>query len=152
MCTNYLNKIMNKGENEIMKCKKCFTEIPEGATICPNCKAEQTATTYNEVENNYNQTSNPYQPMQSKPVSKTPYLIAAIISTICCCLPFSIVAIVYALKIDTAVAVGNMADAQRFAKISRNWIIASVAIGVIVLGGYIMLYATGNIADSYYMY
>lgn len=80
------------------------------------------------------------------------YLIAAIISTICCCLPFGIAAIVYALKIDTAVAVGNMADAQRFAKISRNWIIASVAIGVIVLGGYTILYATGNISSQYYMY
>ena len=39
-----------------------------------------------------------YEP--EKPINWVPYLVLAIISTVCCCPPFGIVAIVYAAKIN----------------------------------------------------
>ncbi|HEX3998914.1 MAG TPA: CD225/dispanin family protein [Pirellulales bacterium] len=41
------------------------------------------------------------------------YLVPAILSTICCCLPFGIVAIVYAAKVNGKLAAGDYEGARR---------------------------------------
>ena len=49
------------------------------------------------MQNNYN----PYfQGNQNRPLKPESYLVWAILSTVCCCLPFGVVSIVYASKVD----------------------------------------------------
>lgn len=69
---------------------------------------------------------------QQPPVNWVPYLVLSIISTICCCIPFGIVAIVYAVKINSAVTAGDAEEARRAAKTARIWIIVAFVVGLIV--------------------
>ncbi len=83
-------------------------------------------------------------------VNWVPYLVLSIISTVCCCVPFGIVAIVYAAKINSSVSAGNIEEAQRAAKTSKIWIIAAFASGFIVLVLYLLFFLV--IGDTGYYY
>jgi hypothetical protein len=49
------------------------------------------------------------------------YLVQAILTTICCCLPFGIVAIVFAAQVNGKVAAGDMAGAEAASKNAKMW-------------------------------
>lgn len=70
-----------------------------------------------------------YEP--EKPINWVPYLVLSIITTVCCCLPFGVVGIVYATKINSAMNAGNYEEAQKSAKTAKIWIIVAAAVGVI---------------------
>ena len=92
----------------------------------------------------------PYQQDQGQPVNWVPYLVLSIISTICCCPPFGIVAIVFAAKINSAVNAGNTEEAKKSAKTAKIWIIVAFAAGII---SYILYFAlVGFIGASGYYY
>ncbi len=59
-------------------------------------------------------------------------LVWAILSTIFCCLPFGIVSIVFAAKVDSAWSEGNYDLARESAVKARNWAIASAVSGVAI--------------------
>lgn len=67
----------------------------------------------------YNANNGTYGQPQ-KPINGTTYLIFAIISTLLCCLPLGIVAIVYACKINSLQRSGDYAGAQNAAKKSED--------------------------------
>ena len=98
-----------------MFCKSCGKEIDDKAVICPACGATTgvagAATPAIKVEN---------------------HLVGAILTTLCCCLPGGIVAIVYASKVNTLVAQGDVAGAQKAANTAKNWSLGSVIAGVVV--------------------
>jgi t-SNARE complex subunit (syntaxin) len=56
----------------------------------------------------------------------------AILATIFCCVPFGIVAIVYAAQVDGKVAVGDYAGAVATSHKARNWCWISFAVGIVV--------------------
>lgn len=91
-------------------------------------------------------------PQQEKPVNWVPYLVLSIICTVCCCLPFGIVGIVYAAKVNSAVNAGDFAGAQKAAKTAKIWIIVSAVLGLIVEILYIVLFTAGIIGGSSYYY
>ena len=66
------------------------------------------------------------------PVNWVPYLVLAIISTVCCCPPFGIVAIVYAARINNAIIANDSAEAQRAAGNARIWLIVAYAVGILM--------------------
>ena len=70
-----------------------------------------------------------YEP--EKPVNWVPYLVLSIISTICCCPPFGIVAIVYAVKISSEASAGDGQKAADSARKAKIWIIVAVASGIV---------------------
>lgn len=102
--------------------------------------------------NNQYQTPPVYtEEAQAEPVNWIPYLVLAIISTVCCCLPFGIVSIVYAAKINSATSAGNNEEAQKAAKTARIWLIVSFVCGILVTVIYALVY-TALIGAGYYYY
>ncbi len=58
-------------------------------------------------------------------------LVLAIISTVCCCLPFGIASIVFAAQVDGFVARGELDKAVVASEKAKNWAIASIICGAI---------------------
>lgn len=106
---------------------------------------------YNQQNQGYYQQNN-FNGMPQKPVNWVPYLILSIISTLCCCLPFGVVGIVFSAKINSAMLAGNLEEAQNNAKMARIWIIVSFAIGILTWLIYMVLIVTGAVSGSAYYY
>ena len=106
---------------------------------------------YNQQNQGYYQQNN-FNGMPQKPVNWVPYLILSIISTLCCCLPFGVVGIVFSAKINSAMLAGNLEEAQNNAKMARIWIIVSFAIGLLTWLIYMVLIMTGAVSGSAYYY
>lgn len=134
-----------------MNCKNCHQEIPDGVKFCPCCGAPQEAdnsemlkqdivetegfSAGNDAEKDVSYSQNEYAynyDEQNEPVNWVPYLVLAIISTVCCCVPFGIVSIVYAVKINNAVTAGDMQEAQKSAKTARIWLVAAFVTGILI--------------------
>lgn len=75
------------------------------------------------------ETQIPVQPGET--VNWVPYLVLSILSTVCCCVPFGIVAIVYAVRINSLVGEGKFDEARSAAKTARIWIIVAFVVGII---------------------
>ncbi len=63
------------------------------------------------------------------------HLVWAILVTLCCCLPFGIVAIVYSTQVSTHLQVGNYEAAQKASNAALTWILVSVIVGFLCGGG-----------------
>lgn len=111
----------------------------------------QQAPNYGQQNQGYYQQNN-FNGMPQKPVNWVPYLILSIISTLCCCLPFGVVGIVFSAKINSAMLAGNLEEAQNNAKMARIWIIVSFAIGLLTWLIYMVLIVTGAVSGSAYYY
>ena len=80
----------------------------------------------------------PYQPQyvdqQPEPVEPCPStnLVWAIISTVLCCLPAGVVAIVYAMKVTNKYREGDIEGAKRASETGAWWCIASIILGIIL--------------------
>lgn len=74
----------------------------------------------------------PYQ-QQSAPVEPCPptNLAWAIISTVLCCIPTGIVAIIYALKVSNKYREGDIEAAKRASETGAWWCIATIILGII---------------------
>ncbi|HKP75416.1 MAG TPA: CD225/dispanin family protein, partial [Longimicrobiaceae bacterium] len=59
------------------------------------------------------------------------YLVQAIITTLCCCLPLGIVAIIYATQVNTKRDAGDIAGAWEASKNAKKWATISAVAGVI---------------------
>lgn len=75
------------------------------------------------------------------------HLVKAIISTACCCLPFGIVAIVFAAQVNGKLDAGDYAGAQKASQEANKWANISIGIGVVVnllvIGGQILVLVLG---------
>lgn len=116
-----------------------------------NQNYEQQNQNYTQQNQGYYQQNN-FNGMPQKPVNWVPYLILSIISTLCCCLPFGVVGIVFSAKINSAMLAGNLEEAQNNAKMARIWIIVSFAIGILTWLIYMVLIVTGAVSGSAYYY
>ena len=152
-----------------MNCKNCYQEIPDGSKFCPHCGAKQNEVQANEVQPNAEQENaagyqdvsgyqnnsgyqnvTGYQNNGQKPeINYVPYLILSIISTVCCCLPFGIVGIVFSVKINSAMNAGNYEEAAQDAKMAKIWTIVSFVVGLLF---WIVYFVFGMMAgiDTYY--
>jgi hypothetical protein len=69
----------------------------------------------------------PPPPMSPPPVAGQPqphvsnYLVPAILSTICCCLPFGIVAIVFAAQVNAKLQAGDVQGARQSSEKAKMW-------------------------------
>lgn len=104
-----------------MFCRNCGKEIPQDAHYaCPSCNT-------------------PLQ-VAAPPVNIKTHLTEAILVTVLCCVPFGIVAIVYASKVSGLVAQGRIAEAEAASKSANTW--AWVSFGLGFVGGVFYFLAT----------
>lgn len=75
----------------------------------------------------------PYAPQGalSEPCPPT-NLIWAIISTVLCCIPTGIVAIIYGLKVTNKYREGDIEGAKRASEVGAWWCIATIILGIII--------------------
>jgi hypothetical protein len=64
------------------------------------------------------------------------YLVPSILVTLCCCMPFGIVAIVFAAQVNTKLAAGDFAGAEASAKNAKLWCWIGFGCGILVAIGY----------------
>ena len=117
-----------------MFCPFCGEEVPTGSRTCASCG--QTA---------------PAGGLRTDPVA-TPdgaepanYLIQAIVVTLCCCLPFGIVAIVYAARVNPKIQAGDLAGARSDSKSALTWIWLSAIFGFIIQVLFLLIGLQGNL-------
>ena len=70
-------------------------------------------------------------------------MVWAILTTLFCCLPFGIVAIIKASSVNGLWMSGNYDAALNAAKSSKNWSLAAACSGLVVLVIYFMLFIFG---------
>ena len=76
------------------------------------------------------------------------YLVWAILSTLLCCMPFGIVAIVKATQVDTFWAQGNQVEAIEAANAAKKWTIVSAVSAVAVLFIYVLIVVIAAIVSG----
>jgi hypothetical protein len=59
------------------------------------------------------------------------YLVQAILCTLCCCLPFGIVAIVYAAQVNGKLQAGDFTGAQAASKNAKMWCWIAFGLGLV---------------------
>lgn len=83
----------------------------------------------------YQPQQQPYQPQYAgqQPAEPCPptNLVWAIISTVLCCIPAGIVAIVYATKVTKKYQAGDLEGAKRASEVGAWWCIAAIVLGII---------------------
>ena len=79
-------------------------------------------------------------------------LVWAILSTLCCCLPFGIVAIVYASQVDGKYAAGDYQGAVDSANKAKTWCWVSFGIGIVgtIISVLIQVAAASSQSSQYY--
>ena len=110
-----------------MFCRNCGAEIADQAVMCPKC-----GTPVAGKSNLVNGTT-----------SIPNHLVGSILATIFCCMPFGIPAIVYAAKVNSLIAAGDIDGAMKASKNAGTWMLVSVAIGLAVTLFYVILFVIG---------
>lgn len=94
-----------------MFCTKCGNPIKAGAAVCSKCGLR----------------------LDTQSASVPNHLVGAIASTLFCCPLTGIVAIVYACRVNTKLAQGDRTGAQEASKLAYRWMLAGVALGVVLV-------------------
>jgi hypothetical protein len=106
-----------------MNCDQCGGQNADDATNCVLCGASLGG-------------ANPYQSpivVPGLPRPKVPnYLVYAIVTTLCCCVPFGIVAIFYAAQVDRKFAAGDYQGARLSSRNAKMWCRIGVGVGLLV--------------------
>ena len=117
------NKKRAQRKQEVaMFCYNCRQELAEGTAVCPACGAAQ----------NQGAAGPAVGAGAAAPVIPN-HLVGAILATLFCCLPFGIVAIVYASGVNGKIAAGDIAGAEAASKKAATWINAPVICGIIAI-------------------
>lgn len=81
---------------------------------------------------NYNNGGNGWGPSGMNNVPPNNYLAFAIFTTICCCLPTGIYAIIRSTKVNTYFAMGQYELARVASEDAKKWSIIGLVIGIVV--------------------
>ena len=107
-----------------MYCPSCGEETGDDAKFCVDCGKPMQGTPSTEPQGY--ESSEP----QSSPLPIDNHLVWAILTTIFCCLPFGIVSIVYAARVNGLVAEGKIDSARQASDKAKMWAWISFGIGI----------------------
>lgn len=102
-----------------MYCTHCGAERPANALTCPSCGTQVQQFT------------------AAVPVPN--YLVQSVLVTLCCCLPFGVVALVYSAQVNSKLAAGDVAGAEASSRSARTWVIVAVIAGILSFAGFGLL-------------
>lgn len=129
-----------------MFCRNCGAELPEGSRFCPKCGSSLTDPSVS-------------RPSVSSVQGLRPptYLVLSILVTVCCCVVFGIIGIVYAAKVDPAWNAGRYEEARAYSRKARNWALAGAIISIVFGILYVILVLAGLFSwdwwyDNSYLY
>jgi len=74
------------------------------------------------------------------------HLVEAILVTLLCCVPFGVVAIVYAAQVNGKLAAGDYEGAVKASNNAKTWVWASAGVGLVVGLLYAVLVALGAVS------
>ena len=118
-----------------MFCTQCGASNADSATVCLQCgRSLQTPPSLS-----------PQPPgiIQAPTVYVPNYLVFAILSTVLCCLPAGIPAIVYAAQVNGKLQVGDIAGAQIASQNAKMWCWISFGLGLAFCFIYGIIVAAG---------
>lgn len=128
------------------QCPRCGELLASETHFCTRCGVDIYAAKAGAPR--AGQTGSPYETPSNerfaRPAGVTPpknYLIEAIVTTICCCLPFGIAAIVFASKVDRLAMQGDYAGAIDAANKAKMYAIIAVVAGLIYNVVAVVIYA-----------
>ena len=125
---------------QVQGLKPFFAPAPAAAPTPPSYAAQPSPQTAVYVQNTPSGTS---QPVMQKPGNN---MVLAVLSTLFCCLPLGIVAIVYATKVDNLYYAGDYAGALSASKSARKWAIIGAVGAVVISIIYLLIYGGAAIA------
>jgi uncharacterized membrane protein YvbJ len=118
-----------------MFCTQCGANNADSATVCLQCgRTLQPAPSLSTQPPEIIQTPNVYVPN---------YLAFAILSTVLCCLPTGIPAIVYAAQVNSKLQLGDIAGAQAASRNAKMWCWISFGLGLAFCFIYGIIVAAG---------
>jgi hypothetical protein len=142
-----------------VNCPNCSTSNLDTASICANCGRPLTAPPAHTPSQSPSQSYVPPPPpppaypqgsYSGAPAAAVPnYLVPSILVTLCCCLPFGIVAIVYAAQVNSKLAAGDVAGAMAASRSAKMWCIIAALTGVIVSVLWIVLAGGSAVLEGF---
>lgn len=121
-----------------MICPSCGTSNVETSSICVNCGKPLHGAPAAPASPMNSYTPPPPPPSNASyipPTASGPqvpnYLIQAILVTLCCCLPFGIVAIVYAAQVNTKLTAGDYSGAAEASRNAKMWCWIALGVGLL---------------------
>ncbi len=84
------------------------------------------------------QPGNGCPPRPTPPPCPDNYLVWAILSTVLCCVPFGIVSIVYAARVESRYMEGHYNEAMEYSRKAKLWAIVSAATSAACIAIYLM--------------
>ena len=124
-------------------CRNCGNQVNDGTKFCPKCGQavdgatqqqvnQQQAQAYQQPVQGYQQPTQAYQQtQQQQPPQPSSNLVLAILSTIFCCVPTGIYAIIQASKVEKLYLAGDYNGAEIAAGDAKKWSIIGMVLSVI---------------------
>ena len=115
-----------------MNCEYCGATIPPNATNCPSCGATitQPVVASQAVSPAFQPQNLSGQPVNIPQIPN--HLVGAILTTVFCCIPFGIVAIINAANVNSKLAAGDVNGAKMASEKANTWMKVAFWVGLIV--------------------
>lgn len=91
-----------------------------------------------EINDNVQASTQNYEPRPDN------FLVWAILTTLCCCSPFGIVAIYYSGRVNAYHESGNYGKAVESSREAKKWVLVSAVLGVVIWIAYAVFYAVAG--------
>lgn len=119
-----------------MFCSQCGANNADNALVCMQCGTS--------LQPKAAPTPLPVTGVVLPPGATVPnYLVFAILTTVFCCLPTGIPAIVYAAQVNGKLQAGDLAGAQLASKNAKMWCLISLGLGLLMAVLYGVLIMAG---------
>lgn len=130
-------------------CSQCGNQLNDAAQFCPKCGNQVTTVSNNQQPQPASQPQVQYvQAEPSRPIKPDSHMLLAILSTLFCCLPVGVYAIILASKVDGLYLMGEYEEAQMKADDAKKWSIIGMVCWAVALLLYLILVGVGIVGAA----